>query len=118
MTKKDLHDRRFYKARQEASFVKEQALQTEQTQSPSYKLAFQDTDFLLREELRPVRFQLELLKPEHVLREQGIASTVVVFGSARVVSEAQARAALDEATAQTPDGTADADAHAARLAAA
>ena len=98
MTKKDLHDRRFYKAQQEASFVKEQALQTEQTQSPSYKLAFQDTDFLLREELRPVRFQLELLKPEMLLDEAGIASMLVMYGSARIPAPEKADALLAAAT--------------------
>ena len=40
-----------------------------QTESAAYKLAFQDTEFLLREDLRPVRFQLELLKPELLLNE-------------------------------------------------
>lgn len=42
-----------------------------QTRSPSYKLAYQDEDFLLRAELRPVRLQLELLKPEIVQSERG-----------------------------------------------
>ena len=51
----------------------------------SYRLAFTDNDFLLREELRPVRMQLELLKPELVQQEQGIESTIVIFGSARVL---------------------------------
>ena len=49
----------------------------------SFRMAFTDTDFLLREELRPVRLQLELLKAELVQQEQGVESTVVVFGSAR-----------------------------------
>src|SRR5438067_12243959 len=44
-----------------------------QTESVAYKLAFQDTEFLLREDLRAVRFQLELLKPELLLNEAGIA---------------------------------------------
>ena len=43
-----------------------------------------DNDFLLRDELRPVRLQLELLKPDLVQQEYGIESTVVVFGSARI----------------------------------
>jgi uncharacterized protein (TIGR00730 family) len=60
----------------------------------AYRLAFTDTDFLLREELRPVRMQLELLKPELVQQEQGIESTIVIFGSARVQPPEQARAAL------------------------
>ena len=57
---------------------------TPQTRSPSYRLAFADLDFLLRDELRPVRLQLELLKPEMLLSEHRIDSTVVVFGSARI----------------------------------
>ena len=57
---------------------------TAQTRAPAYRLAFTDTDFLMREELRPVRLQLELLKPQMVLDERGIRSTVVVMGSARV----------------------------------
>ena len=55
-----------------------------QTESEAYKLAFQDTDFLLRDDLRPVRFQLELLKPELLMNEANIASTFVFYGSARV----------------------------------
>ncbi|MBS0437135.1 MAG: TIGR00730 family Rossman fold protein [Proteobacteria bacterium] len=51
----------------------------------AYRLAFTDTAFLLREELRPVRMQLELLKPEMVQSEHGIRSTIVIFGSARIV---------------------------------
>ncbi len=51
----------------------------------AYRLAFTDTAFLLREELRPVRMQLELLKPELVQQELGIESTIVIFGSARVM---------------------------------
>lgn len=84
MTQKDLQDRRFYKAQQEAKFAKELNPETPQTLSKSYKLAFQDTEFLLREELRPVRFQLELLKPEMLLDEAGVASTMVIYGSARI----------------------------------
>ena len=51
----------------------------------SYRLAFTDEAFLLREDLRPVRMQLELLKPELIQQEQGITSTIVIFGSARVL---------------------------------
>lgn len=60
----------------------------------AYRLAFTDTEFLLREELRPVRMQLELLKPELVQQEQDIKATVVIFGSARIHSEEKARAGL------------------------
>ena len=72
-----------------------------QTLSPSYRLAFADNDFLLRDELRPVRLQLELLKPELLLEEHGISSTVVVFGSARIPEPSTARALKDEAEAAT-----------------
>lgn len=68
-----------------------------QTESEAYKLAFQDTDFLLREDLRAVRFQLELLKPELLLEEANIASTFVFYGSARVPEPAKAKALLDHA---------------------
>jgi len=63
----------------------------------AFRLAFTDTDFLLREELRPVRMQLELLKPELVQQEQGIEATIVIFGSARILPSADARANLEMA---------------------
>jgi hypothetical protein len=57
---------------------------TPQTQAPAYKLAFSDFDFMCRDELRPVRLQLELLKPEMMLDEYGVRSTIVLFGGARI----------------------------------
>ena len=57
---------------------------TPQTESPAYRLAFADDEFLCREELRPVRLQLELLKPQMMLEEMGITSTIVLFGGARI----------------------------------
>jgi uncharacterized protein (TIGR00730 family) len=57
---------------------------TPQARSPAYRLAFDDPDFLLRDELRPVRLQLELLKPELELDARNIQSTVVLFGGARI----------------------------------
>ena len=57
---------------------------TPQTRSPSYSLAFTDEEFLCREDLRPVRLQLELLKPELMMNEAQIESTVVLFGGARI----------------------------------
>ena len=59
---------------------------TAQTRSPAYRLAFDDPAFLLRDELRPVRLQLELLKPSLALDEHGIDRTVVFFGGARIPS--------------------------------
>ena len=58
---KKIAERIFRPARQEARDAKI-AIDTPQTHSASYQLAFQDTEFLLREDLRPIRFQLELLK--------------------------------------------------------
>jgi len=55
-----------------------------QTLSPSYRLAYRDHDFLLKDELRPVRLQLELLKPELILQEHQIGSTIVIFGGTRI----------------------------------
>ena len=64
------------------------------TRSAAYRRADQDLDFLNRDELRPVRLQLELLKPELIQREEGIRSTIVVFGSARLMEPSAARARL------------------------
>lgn len=61
---------------------------TAQTQNASYRLAYRDPDFLLQEGLRPIRFQLELLKPEMLLDAAGILSTFVIYGSARIPSNA------------------------------
>ena len=69
-----------------------------QTESSAYKLAFQDSEFLLREDLRPVRFQLELLKPELFLNEANIGSTFVFYGSARIPSPDMADALVAAAT--------------------
>jgi hypothetical protein len=65
----------------------------------SYRLAFTDEAFLLRKDLRPVRMQLELLKPELVLGECGVEATIVIFGSARTLPRAlaQERLALAQA---------------------
>jgi uncharacterized protein (TIGR00730 family) len=74
-------------AKEDVERSERQPTDTPQTRSAAYKLAFADQDFLLREELRPVRLQLELLKPELELQEHGVESTIVVFGSARIQSE-------------------------------
>ena len=68
--------------------------------SASYRKAYEDLDFLNRRELRPVRLQLELLKPELVLSENNIHSTIVVFGSARVLEPEAAKKELALAQAK------------------
>jgi uncharacterized protein (TIGR00730 family) len=71
-----------------------------QTESPAYRLAFQDLEFLLRPDLRPVRFQLELMKPELLLDEAGIASTFVFYGSARIPEPSKADALIATASSE------------------
>ncbi len=77
-----------------------------QMASASHRLAYADPEFLRRPELRPVRLQLELLKAELIQQEQGIESTVVIFGSTRIPEPEAARARLraaDHAAAAAPD---------------
>ncbi|MGB8623901.1 MAG: TIGR00730 family Rossman fold protein [Paracoccaceae bacterium] len=69
---------------------------TDQTRSHAYRLAFADDDFLRRDELRPVRLQLELLKPELGMQDEGIETTVVLFGGSRIPEPAR------KDTARTP----------------
>ncbi len=83
-------------AKDDASFSTQCAL-SPLTTSPTFRLAFSDADFLLRDELRPVRLQLELMKPEIIQQEEEIEATVVIFGGARVPDEATAKARLREA---------------------
>jgi uncharacterized protein (TIGR00730 family) len=84
MTKRPrLQARNFPTAEQEAQAPK--PVTRYDAPESSFRLAFTDEAFLLREELRPVRMQLELLKPEMVQQEQHIESTIVLFGSARIV---------------------------------
>ncbi len=99
--------RRFPSAREDVEAARRYK-ETPQTSAASYRIAFADPEFLLRDELRPVRLQLELLKPELELQARGIASTVVVFGSARIADAETARALLaaaeSEAGAHPADG--------------
>jgi uncharacterized protein (TIGR00730 family) len=71
--------------------------------SPSYELAERDAALLQRPELRPVRVQLELLKPELLLAEHQVRSTIVLFGGTQIVERSageerlrMAQAALTE----------------------
>jgi uncharacterized protein (TIGR00730 family) len=91
---------RVFRRAQEEAETANTATGTPQTEHPAYRLAFQDMDFLLREDLRPVRFQLELLKPQLIFDEANIASTFVVYGSARIPEPAKAQALLE--LADTP----------------
>jgi len=75
---------------EEDAFAAKLCTRSLQTESPAYRLAYLDQDFLLRDELRPLRLQLELLKPELMQQEAGIEHTVVVFGSARILEPVKA----------------------------
>jgi uncharacterized protein (TIGR00730 family) len=86
----------FASARREVSETGEPGASSAQTASPAYRLAFEDVDFLLRQDLRPVRLQLELLKPELLQQQHGIKSTVAVFGSARIPSPEHAQLVLSQ----------------------
>jgi uncharacterized protein (TIGR00730 family) len=79
---------------------------SEQENSSAYRLAYDDIDFLMRDEMRPVRFLLELSKPELMLQEHGINHAVVIFGSARTTSMEQAveqQKEIEQALASKPD---------------
>ena len=73
---------------------------TPQTMAPAYRLAFTDEDFMCRDELRPVRLQLELLKPQMLLDQYGVRSTVVLFGGARIPEPANKDRARTETLAE------------------
>ena len=90
MTDNRVPARVFAPAGEDAASAK-RGISTPQTDNPAYRLAFQDMDFLLREDLRPVRFQLELLKTQLLLDEAKIASTFVFYGSARIPETRQGR---------------------------
>ena len=66
----------------------------------AYRLAFADPEFMLRRDVRGIRIQLEMLKPDIDQSEQGIDNTVVVFGSARFPSPEVANEAMHQAQAQ------------------
>jgi uncharacterized protein (TIGR00730 family) len=72
-----------------------------QKESSSYRLAFEDPDFLHRDALRPVRLQLELWKADTIQREHGVRSTVVIFGGSRILEDAEARERLEIAEAKS-----------------
>src|SRR3954464_8411041 len=98
MTSQALPPKRIFPSSKVDARAAEHVPSIPQTESAAYKLAFQDSEFLLREDLRPVRFQLELLKPELLLNEANIGSTFVFYGSARIPSPDMADALVAAAT--------------------
>jgi uncharacterized protein (TIGR00730 family) len=78
-----------------------------QAKSPSYLLPVEDTEFLLRDEMRSIRFALEYAKAELLLRDWGIRSTIIVFGGARIASPEAAELAASTATTAAEKETAE-----------
>ncbi len=66
-------------------------------QNLSYQLAEADPEFLDSDAARPARLALEAMRPETALRAHEVHATVVVFGSARISSPAEARILLEQA---------------------
>src|SRR6185369_8425208 len=98
MTSQPLPPKRIFPTSKVEARAAEHVPSVPQTESSAYKLAYQDTEFLLREDLRPVRFQLELL-----LNEANIGSTFVFYGSARIPSPEMADALVAAATNPTQE---------------
>ncbi len=96
---KDTHERVFPDAQDDIETLRT-VPGTAQTQAPAYRLAFNDEDFIARDELRPVRLQLELMKPEILMSEYGIKSTIVLFGGARIPEPDQKHTARTETLAE------------------
>jgi hypothetical protein len=76
-------------------------------ESPSYRVAYKDVDLLNQPELRAARMELEFIKPDLYLKRSDIRSTVVVFGSTRIVEPAVAQTQLDEAKRELAAAPAD-----------
>ena len=95
--KTDLTARNFPSAQQSAESVGAKPAPRYEGADSAYKLAFLDDRFMLREQMRPVRMQLELLKPEMIQDELGIESTLVIFGSARIVAPEVAQRLIADA---------------------
>ncbi|MDH3892654.1 MAG: TIGR00730 family Rossman fold protein [candidate division Zixibacteria bacterium] len=75
-------------------------LQARLERSPAYKVAYYDKGFISEDYSRPVRLQMELMKPEILLQDQKIKSTLVVFGGTRIVEPKDAKAGVKTAEAR------------------
>jgi len=74
--------------------------------SPSYRRSDRDLEFFERDDVRPLRLQLDYLKPEVLLTEAGVHGAIVVFGGTRLVERAAAErqvAAAHAAVEAHPD---------------
>lgn len=100
-----LTDRTFPDARQGAADARRHR-SSKQTEAAAYQLAFDDPEFLQRDEMRGVRLELEWSKPDILQRDANIRSTIAVFGGARLrspeMADREAQAAEAKAAAE-PD---------------
>ena len=71
----------------------------------SYLKAYEDIQLLKHDVMRPIRMELEVLKPELYLQYFKITETIVCFGSARIREEKAAKehlAAAQKELAKNP----------------
>lgn len=104
MAKKPIHESAFPTTKEEVKKIPQEPVPPES--GPRFRLAYTDAEFLLRDELRPIRLQLELLRPELVLSDHEVEEAIVFFGSARIppIEEAKKRlAAAEEALRKNPN---------------
>lgn len=106
MTEKDIKLSAFPSAAEDIEHSRKTRLD-----SPSYRLAYADEEFLLRDDMRAVRLQLEWLKPDIIQEEHDIQSTVVIFGGARFHEPATGRDRLQRAEAALRDNVTSAEHH-------
>ena len=70
------------------------------TASSSYRLAYTDVEFMMDPRQRPIRMELEFLKPDEAFQKLDIQSTIVVFGSTRIIEPTAAQKRLEAAEAE------------------
>ncbi len=95
MPKRDYKKRPYPSAK--ALVAAQNTLAAAQNIPPALKLSFTDMDFLVSDEMRPVRLMLELMKPESILQKNGVEQTIVIFGSARIADQKDAEQKLKKA---------------------
>jgi hypothetical protein len=64
--------------------------------SDTYKLAYEDLGLLSRNEMRGVRMLLEITKPDLILEENKILSTIIIFGGANITEESKTKKKIDD----------------------
>lgn len=83
---------------QDIELAREKDGHTQQPESASHRLAFDDLEFISRDHMRPLRMMLELSKSEAILTEHNINPSVMIFGSIRTLLPEEAAEQLSSAT--------------------